>query len=298
MDIQKIINELFYNGIIHSNTITFEELNGGTSSKLYLLERSGTENCVVKMNDPQVLKSEVLYLDSYKKINLLPNLLYVEQSYKYIVYSYIAGDTDQVRNDKSYILHKLVLELINNYTTVPTSNRWGWEDDSAETWPDFLLNEGNEAKTILGTLLKNEDYILIDHLIKSPKRIPLNEEPFLLHGDCGIHNFIFNNAQLSGVIDPTPLLGLPLYDLIYAFCSSPDDLSKQTIEYAANHLVTKWDGKEQHLYEEVLIGLFLRLATCMKHHPSDLEDYLKAWSYWKTIVRNSCNTTEGRSTEP
>jgi len=61
-------------------------------------------------------------------------------------------------------------------------------------------------------------------------------EPFLLHGDCGVHNFIFNDNQLSGVIDPSPITGDPLYDFIYAFCSSPDELSKETIDLVVSYL--------------------------------------------------------------
>ena len=89
------------------------------------------------------------------------------------------------------------------------------------------------------------------------------------------------------MIDPTPVFGEPLYDLIYAFCSSPDDLTKETINSAASHLIIKGNKSEQLLYEEVLIGLYLRLATCIRHHPNDLEDYLKAWNYWKNIIKDT-----------
>ncbi len=33
------------------------------------------------------------------------------------------------------------------------------------------------------------------------------EQPFLLHGDLGFHNFIFQENKLHGVIDPLPVLG-------------------------------------------------------------------------------------------
>nr|WP_239587430.1 phosphotransferase [Bacillus pakistanensis] len=59
---------------------------------------------------------------------------------------------------------------------------------------------------------------LVQRLAESSNRIP-SKGPFLLHGDCGVHNFVFKGGSLSGVIDPTPVLGEPLYDLLYAFCS-------------------------------------------------------------------------------
>ena len=89
------------------------------------------------------------------------------------------------------------------------------------------------------------------------------------------------------MIDPTPVLGEHLYDLIYASCSSPDNLTRETIDSAVSHLVFRGKKSGQILYEEVLIGLYLRLATCIRHHPNDLEDYLKAWNYWKDIVKKA-----------
>ena len=87
MDIQEIIKELVNKKIIHSNTIEYKQLNGGTISNLYLLGNSDNAKYVVKLNEPQVLESEAYFLDFYKDVNLLPKLLYVGQSYNYIVYS-------------------------------------------------------------------------------------------------------------------------------------------------------------------------------------------------------------------
>jgi hypothetical protein len=40
------------------------------------------------------------------------------------------------------------------------------------------------------------------------------------------------------------------------------------------------------LYGEVIIGLYLRLGTYIKHHPKDFKEYLKAWYYWKDLIKN------------
>lgn len=82
------------------------------------------------------------------------------------------------------------------------------------------------------------------------------------------------------MIDPAPVIGPPLYDFIYAFFSSPDDLTKETFGEAARYLMTE----EKLLYEEVMIGLYIRLGTCMKHYPGDFEDYVKAWYDWKSEI--------------
>ncbi|HDR6955064.1 MULTISPECIES: aminoglycoside phosphotransferase family protein [Bacillus cereus group] len=92
------------------------------------------------------------------------------------------------------------------------------------------------------------------------------------------HNFIFQENKLHGVIDPLPVLGDSIYDLIYAFCSTPEDLTKETIGYAMKQCV--FHKNDRDLYEEIVIGLYLRIDTCLRHHPKDLEDYLAAWRYW------------------
>ncbi|WP_419880944.1 aminoglycoside phosphotransferase family protein [Peribacillus sp. B-H-3] len=287
MDIQEVIKELNNKEIIHSSAVEYEQLNGGTVSDLYLLSTYDGARYVVKLNEPQVLQSEANFLTFYKDLYLLPRLLFVEPSDNYIVYAFITGSTNYVRKNKQEVLKALVQGLINHYKAVPNDIGWGWADELTDSWQSFLLNEIIEANKILDSYLEKDEFTFVLNLVKSSKINNLDREPFLLHGDCGVHNFIFNDGRLSGVIDPTPVIGDPLYDLIYAFCSSPDDLSNETITSAASHLLIKENISEQLLYEEVLIGLYLRLATCIRHHPNDLNDYLKAWIYWKDIIKET-----------
>ncbi|MEH7346693.1 phosphotransferase [Bacillus sp. JJ1532] len=283
MDIQEIIRELNNKEIIQSSSVEYEQLNGGTVSKLYLLSTSDGAKYVVKLNEPQVIQSEANFLTCYKDLYLLPRLLYVEPSNNYIAYSFINGSTNYVRSNKQQVLKELVQGLINHYKAVPNNIGFGWADELTDSWQSFLLNELMEANKILDSYLDKDEYTFVLNLVKDSKKNSLDIEPFLLHGDCGVHNFIFHHGKLNGVIDPTPVIGNPLYDLIYAFCSSPDDLTKETIHSAANHLLLKEKISEQFLYEQVLIGLYLRLAACIKHHPHDFNDYLNAWNYWKNI---------------
>jgi fructosamine-3-kinase len=283
MAIQKIIIELIHNNIIHSEPKEYEELKGGTVSKLYLFNIDSNK-CVVKLNEPQVIESEAFFLKYYKETHLLPRLLFVEPSYRYIVYSFIDGSTNFVRKNKKMMLKTLVKGLLNNYKPAPKDIGWGWVDQPIDSWQSFLLNEIVEARKIIDSRLDNADYHFVCNLVKKNR---VDSKPFLLHGDCGVHNFIFNGRQLSGVIDPTPVIGDPLYDLNYAFVSSPDDLTKETIESGVRHLTAKRDMNHSDLYEQVIICLYLRLGTCIKHHPNDFEEYLKAWYYWKDVIKNS-----------
>ncbi|WP_423800799.1 aminoglycoside phosphotransferase family protein [Neobacillus sp. SAB-20_R2A] len=281
MDIQKIILDLIHSGMIDSDSIEYEKLNGGTVSKVYLLHSNNTKY-VVKLNEPKIIESEANFLNAYNESNLLPKLLFVEKSYKYIVYSFIEGSTNYARKNKKDMLKALVQKLLNHYKSVPDRG-WGWADEPTDSWQSFLMNNIIEANKMIDSRLDSKDHTFVLNLLE---KMNTDRKPYLLHGDCGVHNFIFNDGQLSGVIDPTPVIGDPLYDLIYAFCSSPDDLTKETIDSALSELMIKSEN-DSFKYLEVMIGLYLRLGTCIKHHPQDFEKYLKAWHYWKDIIKNT-----------
>ncbi|MBY0122801.1 aminoglycoside phosphotransferase family protein [Bacillus sp. S/N-304-OC-R1] len=280
MEIEKIITNLVQEKIIQSEPTKYEQLKGGTVSELYLLCHNDSKY-VVKLNDAQLIQSEAFFLGYYKESNLLPRLLYVEPSYRYIVYSFITGSTNYVKNNKKDILNALVQGLLNHYKKAPNHSGWGWADDPADSWERFLNNRVLEARKVIDSRLTHDDHSLVLHLLQKNNSA---RSPYLLHGDCGVHNFIFNDGRLDGVIDPSPVIGPPLYDLIYAFCSSTDDLTKETIESTVS-LLNKEDIYSSNLYAEVLIGLYLRIGTCIKHHPNDFGDYLNAWNYWKEVIK-------------
>lgn len=285
MNIQDILLELTERQIIYLKNMQYIPFVGGTSSTIGAISYNGNPKYVLKINQPSVIESEAIFLKFYCRNAFLPKLIYVEPSNRYLVYSYITGSTEYPMKDQSKVLEELVIMLINHYKPVFNPKGWGWADDLTDSWQQFILSETLEANKILGSTLNKEDSEIVLKLVNSHCRYDYLKEPYLLHGDCGVHNFIFNDNSICGVIDPTPVLGDPLYDYIYAFCSSPEELTVETLESTANNLVFN-RPKVEKLHEEVLIGLYLRLATCKKHHPKDLEQYLKAWNYWKQIIRD------------
>lgn len=286
MNIKEIIKELINNNIIQSKSTQYEKLNGGTVSELYILHNSDGTEYVVKLNDPQLLEVETNFLNHYKNLNLLPKLLFVEPSYNYIVYSFISGTINLTGVNKQVVLKTLVEKILNNYETVPNNIGFGYADALTGSWHDFLWNEIIEVNKLLKLHLEEDEYNFLLNVFEILKSKDIKREPFLIHGDCGIHNFIFNDGQLAGVIDPTPVVGYPQYDLIYAFCSSPEDLTKETLDLAVSHLMIEDEKNNSILYKEVIIGLYLRLGACIKHHPYDFGEYLKAWYYWKNVINN------------
>lgn len=286
MNMNKIIKELIHEGIIQAETTRYGKLKGGTSSEAYLLQNSDHTRYVIKSNKPEVIKAEASFLYAYQHLGMTPNLLYVEPVYRYIIYTFISGAINEASLNKKHLLQALIEKFINHYKKVSIEECFGCVDERTESWIHFLWNEIMEVHKVVNPYLAKKEHDYVWEVFDILKNNYIEKEPFLLHGDCGVHNFIYEDNRLKGVIDPTPVIGYPLYDVIYAFCSSPEDLTKETIDAAISYLTTITEKEYTFLYEQVLIGLYLRLGSCIKHHPTDLEEYLKAWFYWKEIINS------------
>ena len=271
MDISIIAAQLVKEKVISHDPNSIKVLNGGTTSTVYLLD----EKYVVKLNEPDVIREEANFLSFYGGNTLFSKLLYKEPLHTYFVYSFLEGNTSCEQGYKRSTLRTLVKEVINKYKIVPEADGWGWKESPVQSWNEFLKRNMMEAYENVKRYISEEEYRKV---LKLANRDAGVNQPFLLHGDCGFHNFIFRQNKLHGVIDPLPVLGDPLHDLIYAFCSTPEDLTKETINYVMKQCV--FHKQERDLYEEIVIGLYLRIDTCLRHHPKDLKDYLVAWRYW------------------
>lgn len=283
MIIDNIIYEFKTKGIIDTSQYKYKLLTGGTTSTVFVLIYNDRPVYAVKANHPTVISLETYFLKFYNNIKILPKLIYVESSNKYFVYSFIEEEIKSRIGNKSALLQKLVKHLINQYRPISHFKGWGWAENLVDSWEQFLIENIDYSKERLNSILTEEDYLLVRNLTSNFNIKDDVKDKYLLHGDCGVHNFIFYEQDLSGVIDPTPIIGEPIYDLIYAFCSSPDDLTIETLNIAINCL--KINNYESDLiYKYVLIILYNRIATCTQHHPQDLSKYLEAWNYWKTVI--------------
>ncbi|PEP06839.1 aminoglycoside phosphotransferase [Bacillus wiedmannii] len=271
MDISIIAAQLVKEKVISHDPNSIKVLKGGTTSTVYLLD----EKYVVKLNEAEVIREEAHFLSFYKENTFFSKLLYKEPLHTYIVYSFLEGNTSCEQGYKRSTLRTLVKEVINKYKIVPEADGWGWKESPVQSWNEFLTGNVMEAYENVKRYISEEEYRTV---LKLANREAGVNQPFLLHGDFGFHNFIFRQNKLHGVIDPLRVLGDPLYDLIYAFCSTHEDVTKEAIDFAMKQCV--FHKKERDLYEEIVIGLYLRIDTCLRHHPKDLEDYLVAWRYW------------------
>lgn len=104
------------------------------------------------------------------------------------------------------------------------------------------------------------------------------------NGDTGVHNFVFLDNQLNGVIDPSPLIGPIIYDFTYTFCSSPDSLNLRTLPSAFSLLSNSDSFTQERFLDEVLFQLYTRIGVCIRVHPQDLSGYLDAWKEWRVYL--------------
>lgn len=282
IDVNGIIKELCEKGVIDCTTKVLNKMNGTTDGLVYTLAVDNNPKYVLKLDSSEnIFLVEQLH-QAYTNSTLLPKLLYIDPAKTFIVYFYTTGTTYINRGTKMDWLTLLIKELLNHYEIYQQTDKWGfWLGDPCQTWRDFIDRGLEYARINVGSVLPIEDYYKVKSFIGN---ISTGEghERFLLHGDCGVHNFVFDQNSLAGVIDPSPIVGPVLYDYIYAFCSSPDDLNLETL-ISTFTLLNHEPIERSRLIEEVIIQLYCRIGICLKHHPHDLEHYLKAWDYWKVI---------------
>ncbi|MCI0765443.1 aminoglycoside phosphotransferase family protein [Bacillus sp. TL12] len=282
MDITKVIEQLVVNKVIIDSPTTYKKLTGGTMSELYVIE--GNEPYVIKINEPKVIEEEAYFLTFYENKSIFPKLLYVDPLYRYMVYSFIPGSIRCDAGNKKDILFTLVQKVVHTYKPAMKMDQWGWKEEPVASWQDFLLERVMETCENVRAYIAEADFQTLLKLVRSSNRTRYCNQPFLLHGDCGFHNFICKENKLYGVIDPFPVLGDPIYDLIYAFCSTPEELTTEMVDEIVEKSIFRNRAREV-LYEEVAIVLYCRLDACVRHHPEDLDAYLKAWHYWMNQIR-------------
>ncbi|MBD2870631.1 aminoglycoside phosphotransferase family protein [Paenibacillus arenilitoris] len=282
-DVNRILRQIQASAIIESADFTIRNRKGTTDGLVYTLACGEETKYVLKLDDPTQIRLAEMFLTAYRESELLPRLLYADPSKTFILYTYIEGTTYDNRGSKLDWMTDLVERLLNRYKPAEPSAGWGRIEYPCASWREFNERSLAYAAEDTAGLLSEEDQRLARALFKRLK----DEGPeakYLLHGDTGVHNFVYSGNKLAGVIDPSPMAGPVLYDFTYAFCSSPDDLTIETLR-ASHALLQHGRAEEERLIDEVVFQLYCRIGICRRHHPQDLDAYKEAWSYWKALVR-------------
>ncbi|WLD92556.1 phosphotransferase [Alkalihalobacillus sp. AL-G] len=279
--LEKIIDDLVKNQILPDSISHWNELKGGTESTVGVIGTNAEPNMyILKSNNPQRIAEEVRFYQTYKLLQLLPNIQFVDPAYRFFIYDYVPGETNYCSGSKQALMYDLITHFVQHYVQPECLEEYEWVED-----PKHVDEDLSYSKSVIGSYLKDEDHLLVKdtHLYRR-KRLK-NEQLYVLHGDFGVHNFLFDQRKLTGIIDPIPVVGRKMYDILYAFCSSPDDLEFSILL----NIVEQLKGTSFHeneIAEDMILALYFRVATCIKHHPNDLKQYLHAWKVWKQLLKD------------
>ncbi|MFJ5790287.1 hypothetical protein ACIP9G_09355 [Lysinibacillus sp. NPDC093197] len=284
--INEVIEILINKGLISNDRLTLKTLKSGTTNGvLFTLSINNTPTFVIKIDNPAIITATNDFLSAYRDVKLLPDVLYTDVNKEFIVYSYISGETHVNRGSKLKWMEVLIKELFNTYQRVNKDIPWGRVNGlHRKYWSEFNERSLAFAQKSIEDKLPIHDHIRVGMLVKKLSAHHTQEEKYYLHGDTGVHNFVFLNNKINGVIDPSPLIGPKIYDFTYAFCSSPDSLTMNTLLSSFALWNSDSSFSKERLVDEVLFQLYTRIGVCIQVHPHDLDAYLGAWQEWRKYL--------------
>ena len=254
--------------VLNIDYISHRYFNHGTYSKVILLN----DMYIIKQSNVPALKAEVEFL----KLNndkVFQQIIYIEPNYEFVIYNFIPGDVTKKVDDIPDYLNNIV-SVTTNYKTY-SSDYFGYLNEEVSSWSEFLKSEIDYS---LKNLKIYENYSnIIDVNILYEYADKLDAYPFnkkLLHGDFGCHNFIKSNGKFVGIIDPMPVIGDYLYDLLYAIVSNVQVVSSITFE----DIIKLVDEPKEKVFYLLLIVLYSRIYRCLKYNSSYIDVYIKFWN--------------------
>ena len=245
------------------STNDFKYFRDGTDSRIFLLNGK----YIVKQNTPELLKSEFEFSKIYSENSKLQHTVLVEENYKYIVYEFIPGDVMHVVDNFEDLIFN-IKEITNSYKDY-TGPGFGYIYEPSNSWNDFLKSKVHEASL---TLPDSFDFLpQVYEAIETLEHQRFHKK--LIHGDFGTHNFIKKNGEFVAAIDPIPTAGDPLYDFMYACLSNLDIVKHLSIDF----LVEKTNEPAEKIKAMLIVVLFCRMSTCLRHHKEDFDSYVDFW---------------------
>ncbi|WP_172195812.1 hypothetical protein [Saccharibacillus qingshengii] len=277
------LQHLFMKGIIETVELREKPEREEEDKRTYLLTADGKAKYALRMDTPEnIAMSEQLH-KAYPDSLLLPNVKYADPVKGYLVQPYVegsAGNVTEERGSEKIWLPLIVTELLNRYETDEAGGKWGRLTEPCSSWSEFNERELSKARENLNGLQPAEDCERVALLLD-----PLSEAggKFLLHGGMEARNLIFLKQELVGVIEPKPTVGPVLYDLVQAFCSTPDDLSLEVLFEAYSRLNEQTAGQER-LVQEALLRIYCRMGVCAAEQSAELDEYVAAWQFWRMLL--------------
>lgn len=255
--IEEILNKLNEQYVSHTY------FSNGTSSRIFLLNNKYT----VKQANPRLLQSEFLFASSYSDIEKLQKMVYHDENFKYVVYDYVPGDVMHIV-DYPDDLFENIKEITSSYKLY-SGEEFGYIYEPESSWTDFLKSKVHEC-----SLKLPESDTYLDKVYSAINTLEeFNFDKKLIHGDFGTHNFIKFDGKFKKAIDPTPIAGDSLYDIVFACISNVSLLNVSSAEF----LSTYFDEPLEKVRAMLTVLTFFRMATCLVYHKEDFDSYVDFW---------------------
>ena len=247
----------------NENLLTIQEMKKGTDSKVFLVN----EKYIFKFHDKNVIKAEHKFFNLCKS-DFNEQIVFVDENFNYIVYKFIEND------GKSFNAEELIFEAkkyIDGYVDFQ-DKVYGFLFEETQSWENFLRLELDDKKEFALKVLTEKDYKEVEKAIKVISSFGFEKK--LMHGDFGLHNMLFLNGKLAGVIDPQPMIGDPFYDFIFCILSDEDIAKYEIISNIYKYVPTESQEKVNAM---ILFVLFGRIARCVKYHLEELKYFTNLW---------------------
>jgi len=258
---KKIMNIILNH--LHEDYKSHKYFNTGASSKVILLN----DNYLIKQNTKLILQAEIEFL-KLNDLDMFQKIIYVDPKYEFVVYKFIPGETMKHVDDVKDTIQKIV-SISKSYPNCSLDG-FGYLNEETSSWYRFLKDEVTYSSLNLKEYISNKK--IVTKCLDIIDSYPFDKK--LLHGDFGTHNFIQDKGKLVGVIDPMPVIGDYLYDLLFAIVSNVNILSSVSLD----DIYSLVDEPQDKVKALLIIVLYCRISRCLKYHPQDIDTYLEFWN--------------------
>lgn len=259
--------------VVNEEFISAEKMLNGVCSEVYLLNNK----YIVKFNDSAVLESEYLFFKTNNhKFN--EQIVFYDKDDSFIVYKYIKHDKDIDDGVLNLEFIAKMKDYIYSYVNAEIDG-YGFVLDKQKSWVGFFENELKNRKHFALSVLSEDEYLKVEKSLNVIEKYSINKA--LLHGDFGVHNILFNNNQVVGVIDPETMLGDRIYDFI-------------TLIFSDVRLCKDLDINDVYLFLDnepfekvkamIILVLFDRIIRCVRHNIPDIDIYISLWNYYANMI--------------
>ena len=251
----RIINEVLIQ--LSETYIEHKYFTDGADSRVILLNNK----YLIKQNVLSSIKAEVEFFENAFS-TFFQKLVYYPPSFEYVVYNFIPGKPMKKITSSKEIISK-ILEVANSFSSTSKPG-FGYLGEEFTSWEEFLSCEAFHRPNI-----NDIDKNVILNAINILKNYPFDKK--LIHGDFGTHNFIEDNGKFVGIIDPQPVLGDSLYDILFAICSNVGLLNT----YSLDELYPLINEPKEKIKAMLIVVLYARISRALKYHPNDIPCYLE-----------------------